>query len=55
MTRLSVRVMMQTAFEAEGSEFLGWERYARGERDQPGLRNGYAELTIAPRVESPRT
>jgi putative transposase len=46
VTRLSVRVMLQTALEAEVTELLGRERYARGERDQPGLRNGYAELTI---------
>ena len=32
--------------EAEISEFLGRDRYARGERERAGYRNGHAELTV---------
>ena len=32
VARLGVRLLMQTAIEAEVTEFLGRERYARGER-----------------------
>jgi putative transposase len=46
VARLSVRLVMQAALEAEVSEFLGRERYARGDRDRIGYRNGHAELTI---------
>ena len=46
VARLSVRLVMQTALEAEVSEFLGRERYARGERDRAGYRNGHAELQV---------
>ena len=37
---------MQAALEAEISEFLGRDRYARGERERAGYRNGHAELTV---------
>lgn len=43
--RLGVRLLMQTAMEAEFTEFLGRERYARGERAREGSRNGYQEVT----------
>ena len=43
---MSVRLVMQAALEAEISEFLGRDRYARGERERAGYRNGHAELTV---------
>lgn len=46
VTSLSVRLMLQAAVEAEVTEFLGRDRYARGERDREGYRNGYSEVTI---------
>jgi putative transposase len=46
VARLSVRLVMQAALEAEVSEFLGRERYARGDRERAGYRNGYAELQV---------
>jgi transposase-like protein len=42
VARVSVRLMMQTALEAEVDAFLGRERYQRrDERSQPGSRNGW--------------
>jgi putative transposase len=41
-----VRLVIQGALEAEVSEFLGRVRYARGERDRAGYRNGHAELQV---------
>lgn len=42
VARLSVRLMMQTAIEAEVDEFLGRARYERrGEENRPGSRNGW--------------
>jgi putative transposase len=46
VARLSVRLVIQAALEAEVTEFLGRDRYARGERDRAGYRNGHAELTV---------
>jgi len=46
VARLGARLLMQTALEAEVTEFLGRERYARGERERPGSRNGYCPTTI---------
>jgi putative transposase len=46
VARLGVRLLMQTALEAEVTEFLGRERYARGERERAGSRNGYCPTTI---------
>jgi putative transposase len=46
VARLSVRLVMQAAVEAEVSEFLGRERYARGDRERVGFRNGHTELTV---------
>ena len=46
VARLGVRLLMQAALEAEVTEFLGRERYARGDRDRDGSRNGYCPTTI---------
>jgi Transposase, Mutator family len=46
MARLSVRLVIQAALEAEVTEFLGWERYQRGERVRPGLRNGHQPVEV---------
>ncbi|HUQ63973.1 MAG TPA: hypothetical protein VM121_09470 [Acidimicrobiales bacterium] len=41
VARVGVRLLFQTALEAELTEFLGRERYAHGERARPGSRNGH--------------
>jgi putative transposase len=42
VARLSVRLVLQTALEAEVEEFLGRARYERrGDTDRPGSRNGH--------------
>ncbi|MCA1701840.1 MAG: transposase, partial [Actinobacteria bacterium] len=46
VARAAVKLVFQTALENEVTEFFGRERYARGERDQEGSRNGYSPLTI---------
>ena len=46
VTRVSVRLMLQAALEAEVTGFLGRDRYARGDREREGHRNGYSEVTI---------
>jgi putative transposase len=46
VARLAVRLVLQAALEAEITEFLGRDRYARGERDRDGHRNGYAPVSI---------
>ncbi len=46
VARLGARLLLQTALEAEVSEFLGRERYARGDRARPGHRNGTTPLTV---------
>lgn len=46
VARLGVRLLMQTAIEAEVTEFLGRERYARGERAREGSRNGHCPTTV---------
>jgi transposase-like protein len=46
VARLGARLLLQAALEAEVTEFLGRDRYARGERTRPGYRNGHAELTV---------
>jgi putative transposase len=43
---LAVRLVLQTALETELTEFLGRDRYAGGERDRDGHRNGYAPVSI---------
>ena len=46
VARLGVRLLLQTAIEAEVTEFLGRPRYAHGERARPGSRNGHCPTTI---------
>jgi transposase-like protein len=46
VARLSVRLVIQAALETEVTEFLGRERYVRGERERAGYRNGHTELTV---------
>lgn len=46
VARLGVRLLMQTALEAEVTEFFGRDRYARGDRARPGSRNGYGPVTV---------
>jgi putative transposase len=46
VARLSVRLVMQSALEAEVTEFLGRERYSRGDRARVGHRNGYQPVTV---------
>lgn len=43
---LGVRLLMQTAIEAEVTEFLGRQRYSHGERARAGSRNGHCPSTI---------
>jgi transposase-like protein len=49
VARLGAQLLMQAALEAEVTEFLGRDRYARaasaGEA-RPGSRNGYREVTV---------
>jgi transposase-like protein len=46
VARAAVRLVFQTALEAEVTEFLGRDRYARGERDRDGHRNGYSPVSV---------
>jgi putative transposase len=49
VARLGAQLLMQAALEAEVTEFLGRDRYARAARAQdarPGSRNGYREVTV---------
>jgi putative transposase len=46
VARLAVRLVMQAALEAEVTEFLGRDRYTRGQHTRPGYRNGHTELTV---------
>ncbi|MGH9030325.1 MAG: IS256 family transposase [Acidimicrobiales bacterium] len=46
VARHAVRLVFQTALESEVTEFLGRERYERGEREREGHRNGYSDVTI---------
>src|SRR5579872_2247336 len=46
VARAAVRLVFQTALEEELTEFLGRERYARGERRHEGSRNGYSPVSI---------
>src|SRR5437660_7430773 len=46
VAKVGVRLLMQTVLEAEVTEFLGRERYARGERARQGSRNGHCPTTI---------
>ena len=46
VARAAVRLVFQTALEAEVTEFLGRSRYARGERERDGHRNGYSPTSV---------
>src|SRR5438105_4269145 len=49
VARIGARLLLQTALEAEATEFLGRERYARAascEDAREGSRNGYCETTM---------
>ena len=49
VARIGARLLLQTAIEAEATEFLGRERYARAaacENTREGSRNGYCDTTI---------
>lgn len=46
VARAAVRLVFQTALEAEVTEFLGRDRYARGAREREGSRNGYSDLAV---------
>jgi len=46
VARQAVRLVFQTALEAEVTEFFGRDRYERGERERDGHRNGYSDVTI---------
>ena len=49
VARLGAQLLMQAALEAEVTEFLGRDRYARAgltEDARPGRRNGYREVTV---------
>jgi transposase-like protein len=46
VARLSVRLILQVALEAEVTEWLGRERYSHGDRDREGQRNGHRALRI---------
>ncbi len=46
VARAAVRLVFQTALEAEVTEFLGRDRYARGARERDGHRNGYSPVSI---------
>lgn len=54
VARLSVRLMMQTAIEAEVEEFLGRARYQRREGEAPaGSRNGFQPPTAVKTTMGP--
>ena len=46
VARAAVRLVFRAALEAEVTEFLGRDRYARGEREREGWRNGYSDVSI---------
>lgn len=49
VARLGARLLLQSALEAEVTEFLGRNRYERrqvAKEARPGSRNGYSDLTI---------
>jgi putative transposase len=49
VAQLGARLLLQTALEAEITVFLNRDRYARTaltEDARPGLRNGYAPVTV---------
>ncbi len=46
VARLGLRLLLQSALDAEITEFLGRERYQRGMRGREGSRNGYCPVTL---------
>lgn len=46
VARLGARLVWQAALEAEVTEFLGRDRYARAERAREGRRNGYQATSV---------
>lgn len=46
VARLGARLILQTALEAEVTEFLGRQRYERGVRARAGSRNGHSDVTV---------
>jgi len=46
VARLAVRLALQSALEAEVTVFFGGDRYARGERERDGSRNGSSPVSI---------
>jgi transposase-like protein len=46
IARLGARLILQTALEAEVTEFLGRDRYDRGDRSREGYRNGHRPVTL---------
>jgi putative transposase len=46
VARLSVRLVIQAAWRPRSASSWAGERYARGERERAGYRNGHAELTV---------
>ncbi|WP_425465290.1 IS256 family transposase [Nonomuraea diastatica] len=50
VARLGAQVLLQSALEAEVTEFLGRDRYQRaasaGKQARPGSRNGYRQVTV---------
>jgi putative transposase len=46
VARAAVRLVFQSALEAEVTEFLGRDRYQRGAREHAGSRNGYAPMSV---------
>ena len=48
VARLGVRLLMQTAIEAEVTEFLGRQRYAHRDRSRPAAATGTARPPSRP-------
>jgi putative transposase len=46
VARLSIRLVLQSALEAEVSVFLGRDRYQRDPDARPGYRNGHQPVTV---------
>lgn len=46
VARLSVRLVLQAVLEEEVTEFLGRDRYQRGDASRAGSRNGFSQVTV---------
>jgi len=46
VARAAVRLVFQTALDAELTDFFGRDRYVRGERERSGHRDGYSPVSI---------